>query len=107
MKTLKHARKPKKVKRANKGWGKLGGIVPADPSAGFKLPAFIRVNRRKLGLTQLDLSKRLKVAESAVQAWEAGTAVPKAENIPPLAKVIKADPAVLAVKVEQYRSNGR
>jgi transcriptional regulator with XRE-family HTH domain len=69
-----------------------------------KAPGFIRVRRKAKGLTQADLAKRCKVKTGAVQAWEAGDSMPKATNIPTLAKVIGVDPLLLSHLVDDFEN---
>lgn len=70
--------------------------------SSYNFPSFVRIHRRAAGLTQAALSKEMGIAESAVQALEMGASTPQPENIPPLAKAIKADPMLLAERIESW-----
>ncbi len=70
--------------------------------SGYDFPSFVRIHRRAAGLTQNALSKEMGIAESAVQALEIGGSTPQPENIPTLAKAIKADPMLLAERIESW-----
>lgn len=45
--------------------------------------------RKKQGLNQNDLAKKLKLTRSAVANWENGITSPRANMLPKLAKVLK------------------
>jgi transcriptional regulator with XRE-family HTH domain len=66
---------------------------------------FIRIHRKAKGITQEQLAKKCKVVEGAVQAWESGKYVPKAGNIPTVAKVLGVDVVTLATLVDQFEQN--
>lgn len=51
---------------------------------------------RRVGLTQLALSRKLRVDVSTVGHWERGTSVPPLPYWPRLLKVLGADPAPTA-----------
>lgn len=44
--------------------------------------------RKKEKLTQIDLAKKLKIGQSTVAMWEAGEAMPRADKLPELAKIL-------------------
>ena len=48
----------------------------------------IKTLREKRGFRQEDLAKELNVDRSAVAKWETGCAVPKADRLPQIAKVL-------------------
>lgn len=43
--------------------------------------------RKKMGLTQGELSKKLNVSQSTVAMWETGINKPRADKLPELAKI--------------------
>lgn len=43
--------------------------------------------RKKAGLTQMDVAKALGITDSAVNQWEKGRTFPKTEQLPKLAKL--------------------
>ena len=45
--------------------------------------------RKKQGMKQSELAKRLKLTRSAVSNWENGITSPRANMLPALAKVLK------------------
>lgn len=63
---------------------------------------YIRVHRRARGLTQAALAKRLKIAQSSVQAWEVGEAMPKPKYIPTLSKLLGINPITLSQLVDEH-----
>lgn len=44
--------------------------------------------RKKAGLTQTELAEALNVGQSAVAAWETGQALPQADKLVKIAKVL-------------------
>lgn len=48
----------------------------------------IKAIRKKRGLKQIEIAKKLNIAQSAVAAWETGKAFPKAETLIALADVL-------------------
>ena len=44
--------------------------------------------RKKEKLTQIDLAKKLKIGQSTVAMWETGEAMPRADKLPELAKIL-------------------
>jgi transcriptional regulator with XRE-family HTH domain len=65
-------------------------------------PQLFRVYRRFKGLSQVGLAGKMGIAESAVQAWEAGTSMPKADNQPKLARILGYDPIAGAKLISQW-----
>ena len=51
----------------------------------------IEVHRKKLGLTQIDLAKEMNVTQANISQWETGEAMPRAEKLPQLAKVLQCE----------------
>lgn len=48
----------------------------------------IRQKRDELGLSQIELSSRVGVAQSVISAWEHETYLPKARQLPLLARAL-------------------
>lgn len=48
----------------------------------------IKTQREKAGITQAELATRLKVTQAAIAIWETGEAMPRADKLPELAKVL-------------------
>lgn len=55
----------------------------------------IRSAREALDFQQVDLAKRLKVAQSTVSDWESGVQLPRPANLRKVAKVLRLDYAEL------------
>lgn len=55
----------------------------------------IKELRQKAGITQVELSKRLNVCQSAIAMWESGVNAPRADKLPEIAKILKCDVADL------------
>ncbi len=51
----------------------------------------IRELRQKVGITQLELSERLRVGQSTVAMWENGSNMPRSDKLPELAKALKCE----------------
>lgn len=51
----------------------------------------IKTQRESIGLTQLKLSQKLKIARSTVAMWESGRTIPRADKLPALAKILKCN----------------
>ena len=54
----------------------------------YKFGEFIYTNRKKLGLTQDELGRKLKVTNKAVSKWETGETLPDIQLLPELASVL-------------------
>jgi ribosome-binding protein aMBF1 (putative translation factor) len=63
--------------------------VQAKPVTTF--PELVRVYRRFRGMTQVELAEKMGIAESAVQAYEAGQSCPRPENAPKLFRILGCD----------------
>lgn len=48
----------------------------------------IEKNRRKIKKTQAELAEELGVSQANVSQWESGTAFPRADKLPELAKAL-------------------
>ena len=48
----------------------------------------IRNLRLKLGLTQVELAKAIKVSQETISGWESGKIMPMSDKLPELAKVL-------------------
>jgi DNA-binding transcriptional regulator YiaG len=48
----------------------------------------IKKRRKELGMTQIDLAKKLKVSLSSVRLWEVGVTTPTEENMAKLIEVL-------------------
>lgn len=48
----------------------------------------IRDKRKSKGISQKELAKRIGVDQTAVSMWETGKAMPKANKLPALAKIL-------------------
>lgn len=48
----------------------------------------IKTLREKAGLKQVDLAGKLKIGQSTVAMWETGEAMPRADKLPALAKLL-------------------
>ena len=51
----------------------------------------IRELRQKVGITQLELSERLRVGQSTVAMWENGSNMPRSDKLPELAKALECE----------------
>lgn len=51
--------------------------------------------RQKLKLSQADVAEKLQVSQVAVSMWETGEAMPRADKLPELAKILQCDIADL------------
>lgn len=47
--------------------------------------------RKKLGISQEALAEKLAVTQSAISQWETGAAMPRADKLPELAKILECD----------------
>ena len=56
-----------------------------------KISNFIKLKRKKLGLTQEELAQKLFVTEKAISRWETGRATPDISLLIPLAKILNVD----------------
>ena len=54
----------------------------------YKFGEFIYTNRKKLGMTQDELGRKLKVTNKAVSKWETGETLPDIQLLPELASVL-------------------
>ena len=54
----------------------------------YKFGEFIYTQRKKLGLTQDELGRKLKVTNKAVSKWETGETLPEVQLLPELASVL-------------------
>ena len=61
----------------------------------------IRVLREKAHLSQENLASELGVAQQSVAKWETGKAMPRADKLPELAKILACDVAELFDNDEQ------
>jgi len=52
------------------------------------LPDLIRSSREAKGISQIELARRLKMAQSTVSGWEGGRIVPGPDRIKPLSKLL-------------------
>ena len=48
----------------------------------------IRTIRKKIGMTQMQLSERLHISRAAVAMWETGKSMPRADMLPQIADVL-------------------
>jgi len=55
----------------------------------------IKQLRKKLSLTQLDISKFVGVSKTSVSQWESGLTSPRGEHLYSLCKVLQCEPAYL------------
>ena len=44
--------------------------------------------RKNLGISQYTLAEKLDVTQSAISQWETGAAMPRADKLPELAKIL-------------------
>ncbi len=51
----------------------------------------LRCLRNKLKLSQENLATELNVSQQAVAKWETGEAMPRADKLPELAKILQCD----------------
>ena len=65
----------------------------------------IRQRRLALGLTQLDLAKRLGISKSAVSHWEKHRNLPENANLEPVAVALECDPGWLLTGEERPSSD--
>lgn len=49
----------------------------------------IKAMREANGLTQAELAKKIGVNQTAISQWEHGTAKPRSDKLPVLAKILK------------------
>ena len=56
-----------------------------------KISNFIKLKRKKLGLTQEELTQKLFVTEKAISRWETGRGTPDISLLIPLAKILNVD----------------
>ena len=56
-----------------------------------KISNFIKLKRKKLGLTQEELAQKLFVTEKAISRWETGRGTPDISLLIPLAKILNVD----------------
>ena len=52
-----------------------------------KFSTRVRELRRRFGMTQVELAKRVRVTQQAVGLWEKGKAVPQGDSVKRLAKI--------------------
>nr|DAY12377.1 MAG TPA: helix-turn-helix domain protein [Caudoviricetes sp.] len=45
--------------------------------------------RERAGLTQVQISKVLDIPQSTIASWETGRALPRADKLPQIAKLLK------------------
>lgn len=55
----------------------------------------IRKHRENMGLTQLDLAKKIGVTEKAVSSWEVGRSIPRMGKIQLMAELFDVKPSAL------------
>ncbi|MET3132886.1 transcriptional regulator with XRE-family HTH domain [Oxalobacteraceae bacterium GrIS 1.11] len=55
------------------------------------LAQLIRLNRQKLGISQLELAQKLGVSQAAIGQWEREVTAPRAKNFPELSKIFDID----------------
>ncbi|USX25805.1 helix-turn-helix domain-containing protein [Oxalobacteraceae bacterium OTU3CINTB1] len=55
------------------------------------LAQLIRLNRQKLGISQLELAEKLGVSQAAIGQWEREVTAPRSKNFPELAKIFGID----------------
>jgi len=48
----------------------------------------IKALRERVNLSQTALAERLKVSQQAIAKWESGTASPRADKLPELARIL-------------------
>lgn len=48
----------------------------------------IKTLREKMGITQVELAARLNVTQPTIAMWETGEAMPRADKLPELARVL-------------------
>ena len=70
-----------------------------------KISNFIKIKRKKLGITQSELAERLFVTEKAVSRWETGKGTPNISLLIPLATELKIDVSEL-LNGEDNKNNG-
>ena len=56
-----------------------------------KISTFIRIRRKKLGMTQQELAEKLFVTEKAVSRWETGRGTPDISLLIPLSQALNVD----------------
>lgn len=54
--------------------------------------SFIKRAREAAGLTQMQVSAALKVAQPTISYWESGRALPSSQNVVPVAELYGIDP---------------
>ena len=69
----------------------LRGIISMFEKVGLN----IRHNRKKIGITQRELGKRLHVSQQMIASYENGTRIPKMETIYKIAKALEIPPSRL------------
>lgn len=76
-----------------RGMGRIVGFLGYDPTpAGECLPARIAIARRRLGLTQRELARRIGVNNSTISNWEIGETTPPASYWPRIVRALGGDP---------------
>lgn len=48
----------------------------------------IKAMREKAGISQVELANKLNIGQPAVANWETGVALPRADKLPMLAKIL-------------------
>lgn len=48
-----------------------------------------KIMRERAGLTQVQISKVLDIPQSTIASWETGRALPRADKLPQIAKLLK------------------
>lgn len=48
----------------------------------------IELQRRKIGLSQIELAEKVGVSQANISQWESGVALPRADKLPVLAKAL-------------------
>ena len=61
----------------------------------------IKEKRMSLNMTQGDLAARINVSRTTVAMWETGAAMPRADKLPELAKILECDVSDLFDKVQR------
>lgn len=65
----------------------------------------IRVLRRRQNLTQDDVAKELNISQQAIAKWETGAAMPRADKLIELAKVLGCTVDELLIDGEEAECN--
>lgn len=63
---------------------------------------YIREQRKKLNLTQIQLAELMDVDQTAISQWETGRTKPTIKNLVRLSKILKCD---LETLIRDYSNN--